>query len=141
MDPGDQTATFTAAVLDPMYEGLLRRNAELKLEPALATEWSSDAAGLVWTFKLRPGVTFHDGAKMTSADVVASLNRWMKIASRGKQVAGFIASIAADGPLGVKITLKEPYAPLLAFLAFNNAAAIVVPAANAAEDTLSKIVG
>ncbi|MBP0575519.1 ABC transporter substrate-binding protein, partial [Mycobacterium tuberculosis] len=61
MDPGDQTATFTAAVLDPMYEGLLRRNAELKLEPALATEWSSDAAGLVWTFKLRPGVTFHDG--------------------------------------------------------------------------------
>jgi glutathione transport system substrate-binding protein len=59
MDPGNQTATFTATVLDPMYEGLLKMSPALKLEPALATSWSSDASGLVWTFTLRSGVTFH----------------------------------------------------------------------------------
>ncbi|MDE1994065.1 MAG: glycosyl transferase, partial [Rhizobiaceae bacterium] len=57
MDPGDQTATYTAALLDPMYEGLLARAPDLTLKPALATEWKSDDAGLVWTFKLRDGVT------------------------------------------------------------------------------------
>ncbi|WP_225741501.1 ABC transporter substrate-binding protein [Rouxiella badensis] len=43
----------------------------LKLEPALATSWSSDASGLVWTFTLRSGVTFHDGTPF-NADAVVS---------------------------------------------------------------------
>ena len=58
MDPGNQTATFTGTVLDPMYEGLLRMSPQLKPEATLATSWSSDESGLVWTFKLRSGVTF-----------------------------------------------------------------------------------
>ncbi|STQ45353.1 ABC-type oligopeptide transport system, periplasmic component [Ewingella americana] len=58
MDPGNQTATFTGTVLDPMYEGLLRMSPELKPEAALATSWSSDESGLKWTFKLRNGGDF-----------------------------------------------------------------------------------
>ena len=52
----------------------------------------------------------------------------MEVASRGKQTAGFVASVEAVDPATVKLTLKEPYAPLLALLAFNNAAAVIMPA-------------
>ena len=47
MDPGDQTATHTAAVLDPIYEGLLRRSDTEPYAPSLATEWSGDETGLI----------------------------------------------------------------------------------------------
>ena len=45
--------------------------------------------GKSYTIKLRTGIKFHDNSDMTSEDVVASLTRWTKIASRGKQAAGF----------------------------------------------------
>jgi peptide/nickel transport system substrate-binding protein len=142
LDPVSSTADLVGIVSQHIFETLYTFDKNWAVTPLLAAEMPAVSAdGLVYTIKLRDGVTFHDGSRMTSADVVASLNRWLKIASRGKQVAGFVTGVAADGPLAVKLTLKEPYAPLLAFLAFNNAAAIIVPAANAAEDTLSKIIG
>ena len=61
MDPGNQTATFTGTVLDPMYEGLTRLGDDGKTTPALALSWSADSSGLHWTFKHRPNVKFHDG--------------------------------------------------------------------------------
>ncbi len=64
---------------------------------------------------------------MTSEDVVASLKRWMELASRGKQTAGNVDKVEAVDPSTVRITLKEPYAPLLALLSFNNAAAVIMP--------------
>ena len=71
---------------------------------------------------------FHDGSDLTAEDAVASLKRWMKLASRGKQAAGFIESVEAAGPSSLKITLKQPYAPLMSLLAFNNSAAIIISA-------------
>ena len=57
-------------VLQNVYETLTYYNSETgELEPKLATEWSSNDEGTVWTFKLREDVTFHDGTQMTSADV------------------------------------------------------------------------
>jgi peptide/nickel transport system substrate-binding protein len=86
------------------------------------------ADGKRYTIALRPGVKFHDGSDLAAEDAVASLKRWMKLASRGKQAAGFIENVEAAGPASVVITLKEPYAPLLSLLAFNNSAAIIIPA-------------
>lgn len=134
MDPGDQTATFTAAVLDPMYEGLLRRNAELKLEPALATEWSSDASGLVWTFKLRPGVTFHDGTPFNAEAVVKNFERHLDtkrgLAASGR-VRAVLAGIKAVDAMTVEFTLKGPYPAFLALLT-TGPCLIVSPKADAA---------
>src|SRR6478736_5112649 len=84
--------------------------------------------GKVYTIPLRQGVTFHNGKAMTAQDVVASLKRWTELASRGKLVASNIASIEAEGDKSVKITLKAPFAPLTALLAFNNSAAVIMPA-------------
>ena len=57
-----------------MYEGLVRYDADLKIEPALATEWEV-LPNNIWRFKLRQGVKFHDGADFTADDVVMSLTR------------------------------------------------------------------
>lgn len=48
---------------------------DLTLRPVLAESWSPDADGRVWTFKLRRGVTFHNGQAMTADDVVATFDR------------------------------------------------------------------
>jgi peptide/nickel transport system substrate-binding protein len=57
-----------------MYEPLIRRDRNLNLEPALATEWAN-VNPTTWRFKLRHGVTFHDGTLMTAEDVLFSFQR------------------------------------------------------------------
>ena len=140
MDPGDHTASFTAAVLEPMYEGLVRRNAKLELEPALATAWRAEAGGMRWVFTLREGVTFHDGAPYDADAAALSLNRFLD-RERALAAAGRVRPVldhadAADERTLV-LTLKQPYAGILALLATNQCA-IVSPRAEAAR-TIGRI--
>lgn len=143
MDPGDQTATFTAAVLDPMYEGLLARAKDLTLQPALATEWSSDDAGIVWTFKLRQGVKFHDGTLFDADAVVKNFTRHLDT-KRGLAASGrlrtFIDSVSAVDPSTVQFKLKKPYPAFLALLT-TGPCLMVSPVADAAGTIGSKAVG
>ena len=74
LDPYSYGSTFTISFLNHVYEGLVRYDADLKIEPALATEWEV-MPNNIWRFKLRQGVKFHDGAEFTADDVVASLAR------------------------------------------------------------------
>jgi peptide/nickel transport system substrate-binding protein len=141
LDPVSSTADLVGIISQHVFETLYTFDKAWAPTPLLAASLPEISAdGTVYRIPLRTGVKFHDGSVMTSKDVVASLQRWMKIGSRGKQVAANVVSVEADGDAAVKITLKSAYAPLTAFLAFNNPAAIVVPAANN-EDTLTKIVG
>ena len=78
LDPHAQNEGPTAAVAHQMYEPLATRSVDGKLVPALATSWRILPDNpLVWEFKLRQGVKFHDGAPFTADDVVFSLNRAM----------------------------------------------------------------
>jgi peptide/nickel transport system substrate-binding protein len=74
MDPHSQNESLTNMINEQVYETLLRRNRDLELEPALATEWRQ-VSPTVWRIKLRPGVKFHDGAPLTVDDVVFSVKR------------------------------------------------------------------
>jgi peptide/nickel transport system substrate-binding protein len=74
LDPYSYGDTFTLAVLNHVYEGLVRYTGDLKIEPALAESWET-VSPTVWRFKLRQGVKFHDGAPFTADDVIASLDR------------------------------------------------------------------
>ena len=128
LDPMASTADLVGIVTQHIFETLYTFDKKWNVTPLLAEampEISPD--GKIYTIKLRAGIKFHDNSDMTAEDVVASLARWEKIASRGKQVAGFIDSIAAVDPMTVKIVLKQPYAPLTSLLAFNNSAAIILP--------------
>ncbi|MEF0941471.1 ABC transporter substrate-binding protein [Rhizobium sp. BR 362] len=141
LDPMASTADLVGIVSQHIFETLFTFDKNWKVTPLLAESMPDISAdGKTYTIKLRTGVKFHDNSDMTSEDVVASLNRWTKIASRGKQTAAMIDSISAVDPSTVKIVLKQPYAPLLSLLAFNNSAAIVIPAKHQ-EDPMTAFVG
>src|SRR6266436_8250925 len=89
MDPHARSDLFVTSFDMNMYEPLLRRDRELKLEPALATEWSN-INPTTWRFKLRQGVKFHDGTPFTVDDVVFSLQRAIV---RGSNLAGQLAIV------------------------------------------------
>jgi peptide/nickel transport system substrate-binding protein len=63
------------AIIHQTAEYLCVSGPDLRLRPTLATEWSPNADGTGWTFKLREGVKFHDGREMTADDVVTCMNR------------------------------------------------------------------
>jgi len=97
-----------ALYLANIYEPLLRvnpPNAAEKFSPVLAESWSSSADGLTWTFKLRSGVTFHDGEQLTADAVKQSIE-----AAASKGGASFIwaalDTITAVDPLTVEMKLK-----------------------------------
>ncbi|HEX3863252.1 MAG TPA: ABC transporter substrate-binding protein [Stellaceae bacterium] len=74
MDPYARQETFLLLFDQSMYEPLIRRNRQMKLEPGLATEWNR-IEPTVWRFKLRQGVKFHDGTPFTADDVLFSFDR------------------------------------------------------------------
>ncbi len=120
MDPGDHTASVTATVLEPMYDGLVTRDRDMKLVPSLATSWNATEGGKVWTFKIRPGVVFHDGTQLDAEVVAHSFMRFLD-AKRGLAAAGRVSAVlalarAVDAAT-VEFTLKAPYAGFLALLA------------------------
>jgi len=66
MDPYARNETFLLSFTQNIYDPLIRRDAKLRLEPALATEWSQPSP-TVWRFKLRANVRFHDGSRRSLA--------------------------------------------------------------------------
>jgi peptide/nickel transport system substrate-binding protein len=84
--------------------------------PRLAASWEHSPDGRVLTFHLRSGVRFHDGAPLTSDDVVFTWERIMDPASRAVgRVDAFLSveKVEALDPLTVKVTYREPFAPAL----------------------------
>ncbi|HTK03136.1 MAG TPA: ABC transporter substrate-binding protein [Bordetella sp.] len=128
LDPMISTADLVGLISQHIYETLYTFDAKWNLTPLLAQALPTVSAdGLTVTIPLRTDVTFHDGSKMTIDDVIASLQRWTTTASRGKQTAPLIKAIEAADDHTVRITLTQPYAPLTALLAMNNAAAVIMP--------------
>ena len=74
MDPQARSDLFVSSFDFNMYETLVRRDRNLRLEPALATEWAN-INPTTWRFKLRHAVTFHDGTPLTVEDVLFSYQR------------------------------------------------------------------
>ena len=75
----DPTAGAASAIREVtyanIYEGLVRIDAMGKVQPALAASWTISPDGLTYTFRLRTGVTFHDGAPFDCATVMFSYGR------------------------------------------------------------------
>jgi peptide/nickel transport system substrate-binding protein len=109
--------------LDEIAEELYVNGRDGKsLVPWLATGYSLSPDKLTWTFQLRHGVRFSTGQPMTSKDVVWSITQSLNPKSTWSFIDSPIKSVTADGPSAVKITTKQPWAPLLADLAlFANA--------------------
>jgi peptide/nickel transport system substrate-binding protein len=72
--PGSLSSATGEKLASLVYDRLVTLDDHAKFEPALAIEWSHDAASRNWQFKLRSGVRFSDGSILTPADAVASLH-------------------------------------------------------------------
>jgi peptide/nickel transport system substrate-binding protein len=112
IDPHGNNEGFTNAYLDNIYETLVTRGKDLKVEPCLATEWQQVNPTTV-RMKLRQNVKFHDGSAFTADDVVFSIQRALSDTSNfkpylagvkeAKKVDDFTVEILTDGPAPVLI--------------------------------------
>ncbi len=118
-EPGNLDIRETAGsaldqiLIDNVYQGLISRTPAQEIEPALASSYDVSPDGLVYTFTVREGVTFHDGSALTPEDVVWSLQQVKDTASyRDSARLERVSTIAADGQ-DVILTLSEPDSSLL----------------------------
>ncbi len=120
LDPHIITAFSSFQMVNgTIYEGLTIIDKDLAISPSLAESWTVSADGKSYRFKLRSGVTFHDGSKMDAEDVAASLNRVLakEIASPLASRLAAIDKITVIDASALEVALKEPSAPLLTSLA------------------------
>ena len=75
MDPHAVGSAYATRVLNMVYDTLVARDEEFRVAPGLALSWTPTAQPAGWRLKLRPNVTFHDGAPFTADDVVFSIER------------------------------------------------------------------
>src|SRR5450631_1191422 len=112
LDPHGNNEGFTNAYLDEVYEPLVTRGKQLKVEPCLALSWAAVNLATM-RFKLRPNVRFHDGTPFTADDVVFSIQRALADTSNFKpylagvlearKVDDLTVDIVTDGPAPVLI--------------------------------------
>jgi peptide/nickel transport system substrate-binding protein len=110
LDPGTWPDTFMqTAFWGSTYNGLTEVDTKGNIIGDLAESIEPAKGATQWVFKLRKGVTFHNGKDLTSADVVASFNhhRGENSKSAAKSVLGPIADIQPDGAQTVIFTLKD----------------------------------
>jgi len=112
MDPHAFNHGMTLTVLNHIYEGLVRRDRDMKIEPALAVSWTQPSPN-VWRLKLRSSVRFHDGTPFTAEDVVFSIRRAMSAGSDMKVFAASISDVKALAEDAVEIVTDVPNSALL----------------------------
>ncbi|MFY9781989.1 MAG: ABC transporter substrate-binding protein [Acidimicrobiales bacterium] len=129
IDPDIVTNFLDFEALGLIYNTLVQENSKLQIVPDLATSWAFSNGNKTLTLQLRQGVKFDDGSTMTSADVVASLQR-AELPATADPSASFIGSVtnmAASGPNTVVLTMSHPDVSVLEGLATVNMA--IMPAA------------
>jgi peptide/nickel transport system substrate-binding protein len=102
------------------YDNLYRYEGNpAKMQPWLATDYTVSADGLVWDFKLRQGVKFHDGSELTAEDVVYSYQRVLAIGRAPSAPLQPILkpdSVTAPDRYTVRFTLAQAYGPFFAMI-------------------------
>lgn len=97
LDPHSQNEVLTNSINSQIYESLVQRGKQMEIEPALAQSWDR-VTPLLWHFKLRSGVRFHDGAPLTAEDVVFSVMRAKEASSAVRVYANALGTPkAVDG--------------------------------------------
>ena len=106
MDPHSQNEGLTNLLNSHVYETLTDRDAQLRIVPGLAIEWQQPSP-LVWRFKLRPGVKFHDGTPFTADDVVFSVQRAKEPTSQLSTYANALGTPKKIDALTVEFQLER----------------------------------
>jgi peptide/nickel transport system substrate-binding protein len=115
LDPIVPSDNGSIWVIYQMFDQLTTVNEDSSgIAPSIAESWEISPDGTVYTFTIRQGVTFHDGAPMTMEDVVFSLERVFDPKGSGYSfLFGTVKGVRAVDDTHVQVSLKEPFTPLL----------------------------
>jgi len=123
-EPGVNTDLNTSTVLLHVLEGLVAYREDTSIGPMLAEKVDLSADGLTYSFTLRDGVTFHNGAKLDSAAVAATWKRYMDPATQWRCLTEFdgrgaakVLEIATPDPKTVVFRIEKPSAMFLGQMA------------------------
>jgi peptide/nickel transport system substrate-binding protein len=110
-----------------IFEGLFALSSRYEARPLLVDRWSVSTDRRTYVFVLRRGVLFHNGREMVAGDVVASLERWGRVAARGRDLFRGIERVAALDPYTVEVKLKEANGLVPLGLAIPSQGAVIYP--------------
>jgi peptide/nickel transport system substrate-binding protein len=123
-----------------IYDTLFAMDKDLKPQPEMVDTWTVSEDRLKYTFTLRPGLKFHDGAPVTSADCIASIARWSKRDSLGQKLAEATNKMEAVDDKTFTITLKAPFPLILDGLGkLSSSALFIMPKRIAETDAFTQI--
>jgi peptide/nickel transport system substrate-binding protein len=116
LDPLSTTAYVTRDHGFMVYDTLFGTEPDGTVRPEMVEKYTVDAAATTWTFTLRDGLAFHDGSPVTSADVIASLQRWQSKDTLGGKMKARTTSMTAVDARTFEIKLSQPFGPMLVAL-------------------------
>lgn len=121
LDPGNHRERVTETILRPMFDGLTTRTPEMEVVPQLAESWKR-VGPTVWEYKLRKGVTFHDGESFNAEHAKFTIDREIgevKIGGKTSPRKGLLgATVGCEivDNYTIRIVLDSPWPVLNAFL-------------------------
>jgi peptide/nickel transport system substrate-binding protein len=117
LDPIWTTAYITRDHGYLIYDTLFAMNDQQQPQPQMVDSWHVSADKLIYTFTLRDGLKWHDGAPVTSEDCIASIKRWAARDTMGQKLMASVQGFEAVDQKTFKLILREPYGLVILSLA------------------------
>jgi peptide/nickel transport system substrate-binding protein len=121
LDPHVITATITRTFGLHVFDMLFAMNEKGEIKPQMVDTYEASPDQLTWSFVLRDGLKWHDGAAVTAEDCIASLKRWSVRDPLGKMLMADTEVLEAKDPKTIRLVLKQPFPLLLDVLGKPNA--------------------
>ena len=113
LDPISSPSFVTRNFAYLAFDTLVAMDGAGNYRPQMLEAWDTSADGLTWRFRLRPGLEFHDGTKVTAEDAVASLKRWGGRDSLGRRLLAATATLSASDEREFVLRLSRPFGGVL----------------------------
>jgi peptide/nickel transport system substrate-binding protein len=126
-DPSTAPAQITPfGILYALHESVVRATYGTRIGPGLAEAWTESPDGLVYEFRLRRNLKFHNGDPVTAEDVKFSYDRYK--GAGAKELQSYVESVEIVNPLTVRFRLKQPWPDFMTFYGTTSTGAgLVVP--------------
>ncbi|WP_428493063.1 ABC transporter substrate-binding protein [Rhodopila sp.] len=124
-----------------IWDTLMGVDDKLMPKPQMVEGWENTPDFKTWTFKLRPGLKFHDGEPVLAKDVVASINRWMaRDSTMGRIIKAQLDALEAVDDKTFRFRLNKPYSKMLFALGKSSTPVLfIMPQRIAATDPFTQI--
>jgi len=113
LDPVWTTAVETRNHAYMVYDTLFATDAKGGIQPQMVESYTASNDGKTWVFKLRKGLSFHDGQPVTAEDVLASLARWSKRDPMGQRLYAVLAKAEPVSADSFRLSFNEPFGLVL----------------------------